>query len=1043
MKLKFLLTVAFLWNATLHGFFTNGNFEEGTLGWNSWGGSASDTALSGTSGAYVSNSVPAWRGIHQVVMLPPSTRFISLGGHIRTDSVVGGAKNWERARIAIEFLNEKDEMVGDYPAALGEVQGTTPWTQYIREYSIPNGTKKAKIVCALGNATGTAYFDDIALIAWDKDGNVIESSLDMDIKPIPQAAQPNHLYGGDFESIGAWNLFGDLANGTSAPQPWVNRTGRFALQVSNRKPSWSGAEQLVLLDSLASKIKISGYMKLQDVSKGALDYEQARFTVEFLNEAGTQIGGYPPISAQSTGSQDWTYYEKEYELPTGTRQIKVMAGLGNVTGTAWFDDIHLTVFNTENKPVAPLQITGPLSEGKWYALPVDTSASGSHFVDWSGLLHKPAGKHGFLKTTATGDFAFANGTPVKFWGANLVGKDIFREHAEMDSLAKRLSQMGGNILRLHHADAPWAEPNIFGNSKTTTMELDSSSLDKLDYLIYACKQRGIYIYLDLLVHRAFLEGDSVRAPLPDLGGKQVGIFDPRVIELQKRFITQLLTHVNPYTGVAYKDEPAIMGSEYINESTIYTHFSKDLLTPGSPYRKALDSMYTAQGGKGSLTTYTHDWKPNNRGILKVDKHGENHVASMQFLSNLELSYYEQMRKHMRSLGVKYPLSGTNYPPQILATLRNNTHEDVIISNDYWDHPQVWKIGDDWGRVDWAPLHNGSQLKQPQSSLVHTKSFSQVVGKPFIITEWNHCGWNEQMLEAVPLMAAYGSLHSWDGLIQFDMDQDALGSERIKQLPLSRSPDDILQWITGTPLYLRGDVKTALSIVVEDITDSMVLQTNSYSTFQEEHDFLPFVARISKRFLEKGKPATSPESPAKVKGAKSVTVAQLQKYHDTVNGTYSSETGELLWNYKQGLLQITTQKTQGMVGYLKNKPYTGDFLQANIQNTYASIFVTSADNKPLAKSKHLYLVAAGPSKSTGIEYNSSRTGLRDLGQLPILTQVVQGKATLKIKKGQTVQVRYLRSDGSLVHNETMQSDGSITLNLSQEWSPVMEIIVGKE
>ena len=137
-------------------------------------------------------------------------------------------------------------------------------------------------------------------------------------------------------------------------------------------------------------------------------------------------------------------------------------------------------------------------------------------------------------------------------------------------------------------DAPWAEKNIFGNTKTTR-KLSDSSLRQLDYLIYKCKQKGIYIFLDMLVHREFTAADGVEHAPADLGGKQVGFFSRKIIDLQKEYATQLLNHVNQFTKKAYKDEPAIIASEFINESTIYTPFSGDILT--EPYRAELETLW--------------------------------------------------------------------------------------------------------------------------------------------------------------------------------------------------------------------------------------------------------------------------------------------------------------------------------------------------------------------------------------------------------------------------------------------------------------------
>ena len=41
--------------------------------------------------------------------------------------------------------------------------------------------------------------------------------------------------------------------------------------------------------------------------------------------------------------------------------------------------------------------------------------------------------------------------------------------------------------------------------------------------------------------------------------------DPAALRAQVNYLRQILNHVNPYTGVALKDEPAILFIELVNE----------------------------------------------------------------------------------------------------------------------------------------------------------------------------------------------------------------------------------------------------------------------------------------------------------------------------------------------------------------------------------------------------------------------------------------------------------------------------------------------
>ena len=107
-------------------------------------------------------------------------------------------------------------------------------------------------------------------------------------------------------------------------------------------------------------------------------------------------------------------------------------------------------------------------------------------------------------------------------------------------------------------DAEWATPNIFQFSKGEKrqyVKFCSRSMDRLDYLIY-CPKKGIYIYMDILTYRKFKPRWCCGCRTTQDAARPYCIFDRKLIELQKRFNYDLWTHINPYTGLAYKDDPA-------------------------------------------------------------------------------------------------------------------------------------------------------------------------------------------------------------------------------------------------------------------------------------------------------------------------------------------------------------------------------------------------------------------------------------------------------------------------------------------------------
>src|SRR5262249_1535609 len=135
--------------------------------------------------------------------------------------------------------------------------------------------------------------------------------------------------------------------------------------------------------------------------------------------------------------------------------------------------------------------------------------------------------------------------------------------------ATTLARFGVNLVRLHFLDLP-APRGLLDSSRDDSQHFDAAQLDNEDFFVAELLKRGIYVDLNLNVGRRFKSGDNV----PSIQvGKGPLLFDKRLIELQKDYARQLLTHVNPYTKRAYVDEPGVAIVEIVNEDAIYVGWS--------------------------------------------------------------------------------------------------------------------------------------------------------------------------------------------------------------------------------------------------------------------------------------------------------------------------------------------------------------------------------------------------------------------------------------------------------------------------------------
>ena len=216
-----------------------------------------------------------------------------------------------------------------------------------------------------------------------------------------------------------------------------------------------------------------------------------------------------------------------------------------------------------------------------FVLSYDSPANVTNVAGW---LERPAGGHGFVREKA--GRLVTDAGPIRFWATNLCFDAPFGSHEASERIAARLASVGINCVRLHHMDAR----SIWGKSPNK-LTIDPERLERLDYMIAQLKRHGVYVNINLHVSRWFdkAEGFPDREQRPKYD-KGLDNFEPRMIELQKKYARDLLTHVNPYTKTAYVDEPAVAFLEINNENAIFSEFSggklDDLPEPyATTYRK--------------------------------------------------------------------------------------------------------------------------------------------------------------------------------------------------------------------------------------------------------------------------------------------------------------------------------------------------------------------------------------------------------------------------------------------------------------------------
>lgn len=656
--------------------------------------------------------------------------------------------------------------------------------------------------------------------------------------------------------------------------------------------------------------------------------------------------------------------------------------------------------------------------------PIDHTVRVDSAADVSFLLDGPAGKDGFIRVK-DGHLYTPSGKRFRMWGVNVTGwtkgSAIMPPKDQAAIWAATLARHGINCVRFHFLDrfhTGRLPHGIIDGNRKDSRHFDADQMDRLDYFVYELKQRGIYANLNLNVGRMYKEEDGV--PDYDLmgaAGKAFTYIGERLVELQKEYATQLLTHYNPYTKTEYRNEPAIVIVEMVNENSLLEFWARNWFRgelERNKERLQLDLTPTYERILSERFNQWLDKMPDKALLAKIRgqagaKEGEavkrlrrdefteagkeRFHAEATFYSDMEIAFFDDMKKHLKDkLGVKSLVVATAdhtywIPSQPL--IRGTSKMDIVDGHVYWQHPAIW------GK------RNTPMVDQPLNSTIVKLSRSPMYGKPYAVSEVNHPNPNEYGAEMIPILASYAAFQDWDGVTFYTFEPRIKGEWQ----PMIPDPFDITldpvkmpQMAAGALIFLRGDVSPARQVV-----------TRTYSRDQVNE---------SLRMPEAERPYFAPGFPkalplvhgSRIRCLDCLPMAKLPAIDDN---PLVSDTKELSWLVSKehgGLVTIDTERTQGLVGFVRGNGKATRYLAADVKNDFCAITLSALDAKPIRRSNRMLLTAAARTWNTGAKWNERRTLLTELGGPPSLIEPVTGWLMLRELDG-AVGLKVTALDGS--------------------------------
>jgi len=570
----------------------------------------------------------------------------------------------------------------------------------------------------------------------------------------------------------------------------------------------------------------------------------------------------------------------------------------------------------------------------------------------------------------------------------------------------------------------------------------------LDYLIYALKKNGIYCYLDMLTYRKFKSGDDVPyAKTLGNSAKPFSVINRRLIELQKEFMNQIWNRYNPYTELAYKDDPVFVMTEITNECDIF-RLGKSLEN-GHPYyanelRQKMQDWMDANG---------IDYDCMNGDVVK-----NSHPVSTCKRA-LTMDYYREMRDHMRAIGVKIPITGNNF-------LHNSYHNvDTEVEMDFSDshlYYYDWR----WGEED--KFCANAQINGSRKT-IQKLAISALHGKPFYVSEWDMPWPNSYRAEGPIYYAAISALQGWSGLAihtysygtkldKMDILGKEMSSSTIGGIPYREGifsvwndPAKFGLFYHAALIVRRGDISPANKKIGVRLPDCDDLGDDPAYAAQKAagNSAATGTNGMWGVFLDAMEIHRMASLPKDHDGSGCDMVVDLTDHIDHDPDLIVSDNGQMWRSLSKKFGGIDTPMTQVVYGRLTagrnaNAAAMSGTEVSNLKvvskTDFAVIALSSLTKDPISKSDNMLLTTIGRARNTDQVYDGDK--LVDIGRAPILAEVIEADIAIKTERDD-LQVWGVNAEGFYVGRvPTKYEDGVMRFTVGKTLPACYYLVVAE-
>ena len=777
------------------------------------------------------------------------------------------------------------------------------------------------------------------------------------------------------------------------------------------------------------------------------------------------------ITAQAGGG---SAYVSRFEIPVEfgpVEKIKIRKEEGNVL---WLL-LAGTLSNTRYEFPAAQKLVMEENE-IWKAIPqtVKQVPQRGTALDMSGLF--PAhevGEFGRVIVGRSGHFEFEKrpGIPLKFMSFSSGGEFLplfikdtdIKDHKDAEAFAEQVARNGYNMIRI------WVNNlRVFSWEKLNAGELDPSYVDRHDYLMWQLKKRGIYVYLSVACEtygfdNCYPWGDDLR------NKHDWSIYrNERDYRSWEECTEKVLTHVNPYTGMRWIDDPQIAAIDCNNELEFEFLRADDRYAP--MFRDYLKKKY------GTFAALKEAWKKDAANLnsfediktfhpLGNDAPGQLNRDRAYFINELEKNLYARERAFIRKLG--YPGPVTTFlalPSMRQAGVRKDF--DMISKNGYHDHPS--------GK-DWVEKVTQNSSVGVAGNVVRTFLAARLYGKPYLVSEHSHCYPNRYRYEHGFVMGGYSALNNFDMLTAFGTPVTTLHSNKIVGFDMRFDPVRRATELINVLLFRRNDVRggnftTRVRLNEEEViqSDEVTASVNSrqlclglLGEFALDQTELP--VRKNEYVMNRAGGASTAVRRADISvvdGGRdgfdlAKTVADLRERGflpqgnrtDVTKDIFESGTGELYLEAESKRMEVRTPRFQGLCTEAGGSASFPNFevLKTNRNGCFALASID--DSKDLGSAERLLLFAVTNALNSGSIFENADQRVKLVnGDVPILVESGEFEFKIRTPLASTLKAWALRFDGTRAEELPLVRNGNeirLKLDTSKLASPTFYVEFSKQ